>query len=179
MNVNDAAAAAAHHGSGAGPLGGDPAFWVGVAFVLVVALAYRKVSKALMQALDMRAAKIKDRIDEAQRLHDEAIELLARYQHKQTEALHEAEEIIAHAKQETERLSKQAAVELEALLKRREQQAMERIAQAEAQALREVQNLAVDVAVNAAQSVLAKNLTAKQAATMLDGAIRDLPGKLH
>lgn len=169
-------AADMHH---AVPLYANPAFWVGVAFFLVVALAAKPVGRALGAALDARAAKIKDRLDEAARLRDEAQEMLATYQRKQRDAMKEAEEIIAHAKAEAERLSKQAAIDLEEQVKRREQQAVERIAQAEAQAMREVQNLAVDVAINAAQQVLATSINLDQANVLLDNAIQELPRKLH
>jgi F-type H+-transporting ATPase subunit b len=64
-------------------------------------------------------------------------------------------------------------------MKRREQMAMDRIAQAEAQAVREVQNLAVDVAIGAAQKVIGESLSAAQTGTLVDNAIKDLPGKLH
>ena len=93
--------------------------------------------------------------------------------------MREAEEIIAHAKAEAERLAAQAAKDLEAGLKRREAQAMDRIAQAEAAALREVQNVAVEVAISAARQVLASSISADQAAKLVDGAIAELPQKLH
>lgn len=171
-----AATAGASH---AVPFYADAAFWVGVAFVLVVGLAFRPVSRALAASLDARAAKIKARLDEAHKLREDAQEMLATYQRKQRDAMKEAEEIIAHAKAEAERLSAQAAKDLEAVLKRRESQAMERIAQAEAQAMKEVQNLAVDVAVAAAREVMASSISAEQAAALVDNAIRELPKKLH
>jgi F-type H+-transporting ATPase subunit b len=170
------AADAAHH---AGPFYAEPAFWVGVAFFVVVGLAFRPVLNGIGAALDARAAKIKARLDEAARLREEAQETLARYQRKQRDAMKEAEEIIAHAKAEAERLAAQAAKDLEASLKRREQQAMDRIAQAEAQALKEVQNLAVEVAISAARQVLAESISKTQAATLVDAAIEELPRKLH
>lgn len=170
------AADAAHH---AVPFYADAAFWVGVAFFVVVGLAFRPVVRALGAGLDARAAKIKARLDEAARLREEAQEMLATYQRKQRDAMKEAEEIIAHAKAEAERLAAQAAKDLDASLKRREAQAMDRIAQAEASALREVQNVAVEVAVSAARQVLASSITADQAAKLVDGAIAELPQKLH
>ncbi|MBI2240841.1 MAG: F0F1 ATP synthase subunit B [Magnetospirillum gryphiswaldense] len=170
------AADAAHH---AGPFYAEAAFWVGVAFFVVVGLAFRPVIRALGAGLDARAAKIKARLDEAARLREEAQEMLATYQRKQRDAMKEAEEIIAHAKAEAERLAAQAAKDLEVNLKRREAQAMDRIAQAEASALREVQNVAVEVAVSAARQVLASSITADQAAKLVDGAIAELPQKLH
>ncbi|MGE5547395.1 MAG: F0F1 ATP synthase subunit B [Solirubrobacterales bacterium] len=170
---------AAHAAHAAGPFYTNAAFWVGIAFFLVVALAYRPVAAALAAALDARSAKIKARLDEAHRLREEAQEMLARYQRKQNAALKEAEEIIAMAKAEAERLSQQAAADLEAQVKRREAQAMDRIAQAEAQALKEVQNLAVDVAIAAAREVLAGSISGAQAAALVDDAIQDLPKKFH
>ena len=161
------------------PFYAEAHFWVNIAFLLVVGLAWRPVSRAIAAALDARSAKIKARLDEAQRLREEAQELLAAYQRKQRDAMREAEEIIAHAKAEAERLAQQAARDLEAQLKRREQQAMDRIAQAEAQAVREVQNLAVDVAVAAAQSVIAGSLSSTQATALVDPSIRVLYSSLH
>lgn len=170
----DAAHAAAH-----GAFYTEPHFWVDVAFILVVALAFKPVSRAIAAALDARSAKIKSRLDEAHKLREEAQEMLATYQRKQRDAMKEAEEIIAHAKSEAERLAKQAAKDLEVSMKRREQMAMDRIAQAEAQAVREVQNLAVDVAIGAAQKVIGESLSAAQTGSLVDNAIKDLPGKLH
>lgn len=170
----DAAHAAAH-----GAFYQQAHFWVDIAFFLVLALAFKPVSRAIAAALDARSAKIKARLDEAHKLREEAQEMLATYQRKQRDAMKEAEEIIAHAKAEAERLAKQAAKDLEVSMKRREQMAMDRIAQAEAQAVKEVQNLAVDVAVDAARKVIGDSLSAAQTGALVDEAIKELPGKLH
>lgn len=171
---------AAEHGHEAAPaFYADPHVWVYIAFALVIALAYKPVYRAMGAALDGRAAKIKARLDEAHKLREDAQEMLATYQRKQRDAMKEAEEIIAHAKSEAERLSKQAAKDLEEALKRRETQALERIAQAEAQALKEVQNLAVDVAINAARDVMSQSISDAQKASLTDAAIQDLGRKFH
>ena len=184
--ISSAFAAAAEHGAAVaehaahhGPFYTEAHFWVDVAFILVVALAYRPVSRAIGAGLDARAAKIKARLDEAHKLREEAQEMLATYQRKQRDAMKEAEEIIAHAKAEAERLAKQAAKDLEVSMKRREQMALDRIAQAEAQAVKEVQNLAVDVAIGAAQKVIGDSMNAAQTTQLVDAAIKDLPGKFH
>ena len=181
--ISSAFAAAAEHGAAAaahhGPFYTEAHFWVDVAFILVVVLAWRPVSRAIAAGLDARSAKIKSRLDEAHKLREEAQEMLATYQRKQRDAMKEAEDIIAHAKAEAERLAKQAAKDLDASVKRREQMALDRIAQAEAQAVKEVKNLAVDVAIGAAQKVIGEALSAVQTASLVDGAIKELPAKLH
>jgi F-type H+-transporting ATPase subunit b len=170
-----ASEAAIHHG----PFYTEAHFWVNVAFLLVIALVWRPVARAIAAALDTRSARIKSRIDEAHRLREEAQEMLAAYQRKQRDAMREAEEIIAHAKAEAERLARQAAHDLEIQMKRREQMALDRIAQAEAQALKEVQHAAVDIAIAAATKVIGEGLSAGQRETLVSRSIQDLPGKLH
>lgn len=174
--ISPAFAADAGH---AVPFYADAAFWVSVSFFIVVAGFARPVIRALGAGLDARAAKIKARLDEAHKLREDAQEMLATYQRKQRDAMKEAEDIIAHAKVEAQRLAEQAAKDLDEQLKRREGQAMDRIAQAEAQALKEVQDVAVEVAVSAARQVIAESVTAQQASALVDNAIQELPRKLH
>jgi F-type H+-transporting ATPase subunit b len=178
----EAAGHAAAHGGGlyhAAHFWLDAHFWVHVAFFLVVAYAFKPVARGIGAALDARAAKIHARLEEARKLRDDAQEMLAAYQRKQRDAVREAEEIIAHAKAEAKRLQETAAKELEESVARRERMAMERIAQAEAQATKDVQDLAVDVAISAARQVLAQSITAAQAGSLVDAAIAELPRKLH
>jgi F-type H+-transporting ATPase subunit b len=129
--------------------------------------------------LDTRAARIKAELDEATQLRDQAQQLLTEYQRKQREAVREAADILAHAKDEAARLKTEAAANLEATLARREKMALDKIAQAEAQALKDVRNEAIDVAVAAAERVLAKAVDEQRQATLVDQAIGELPSKLH
>ncbi len=156
-----------------------PETWVAIAFLIVVGFAFKPVFRGITAGLDMRREKIRARIEDAQRLREEAQDLLATYQRKQRDALKEAEEIIEHAKAEAQRMSEQAARDLEETLKRREQQAMDRIAQAEARAMREVRNAAVDVAMAATKKLIGENLSAGQSTQLIDDAIAQLQGKLH
>ena len=153
--------------------------WVAVAFLLVVALLAKPVFRGITAGLDTRREKIKTRIEDAERLRAEAQEMLAAYQKKQRDALKEAEDIVAHAKAEAARIAAKAAADLDELLKRREQQAVERISQAESEATREVRNVAVDIAIKATQTLIAKNIQPAQASALVDAAIADLPNRLH
>lgn len=163
----------------AAPFYATPEFYVAAAFILVIALAYRPVMRAVTAGLDTRATQIKGKLDEARRLREDAQALLAEYQRKQRDALQEAEAILAHAREEAARLKAEAEKGLEDSVARRERQAVDRIAQAEAQAISEVRNLAVDIAVNAAGKLVAEQMSAQKANALIDGAIKDLPGKLH
>jgi len=154
-------------------------FWVTVATLIFAFFAFRPAAKAVNAMLDDRTEKIRQELEEAQRLREDAQATLASYQRRQRDALKEAEDIIAHAREEAERLRLHAAADLDASMKRRETQAMDRIAQAEALALQEVKSLTVDIAVAAGGRLLAQNLDAKQSAKLIDAAIADLPRNLH
>lgn len=157
----------------------SPEFWVAIAFVVFLAGVFRPLKRQLFGALDARGERIRAEIDEAQALREEAQKLLAESKRKQRAALKEAEEILAHARTEGERLREQAEREIEASLRRREQVALEKIAQAEGQALEDVRNQAIDVALTASARLIEAHLDKKRSEALIDQAIRDLSAKLH
>jgi F-type H+-transporting ATPase subunit b len=154
-------------------------FWVALAFIIFVAIAFKPARKAILSMLDDRAERIRGELEEAQRLREEAQSLLAGYQRRQRDALKEAEAIVAHAREEADRLRTSAAAELESSMRRREAQAMDKIAQAETAAVQEVRNLTVDIAISASGRILAQRLDDGQSARLVDEAIKDLPKHLN
>ena len=158
----------------------DPTFWVLVGFLVFVGAAvYFKLPGLIGKALDDRAFTIKAELDQARRLREEAQALFVDYQRRQREAEKEAIEIVAHARDEAERLIREAHEELEATMNRRRQLAETKIAQAEAQAVKEVREAAVDLAIAAAASVLRQELQGDRAATVMDRAIGDVRKHLN
>ncbi|WP_044562094.1 ATP synthase subunit B [Azospirillum sp. B4] len=158
----------------------NPTFWVGVAFVIFVALVVWKGGLgALGKSLDARAEKIRLEIETAQKLRQDAEAALTAYQKKQRDAMKEADAIIAAAREEADRIRQHAEADLEATLKRREAQALEKIAQAEAAALQQVRGLAVDVALAATETLLAQTIDQSRSDAMVTAAIAELPAKLH
>jgi F-type H+-transporting ATPase subunit b len=114
----------------------DPEFWVAVAFViLMVVFAYLGVHKTALSALDHRAARIKAELDDAARLKQEAAKVLADYKARSASAEREAQDIIANARSEAERIATDAKAKMEDFLARRTKTAESKIALAEAQAL--------------------------------------------
>ena len=154
-------------------------FWVAAAFVAFIGVLFHFAYRRIVEVLDARADRIKDEIEEAVRLHEEAQQLLASYQRKHRDAVKEAEEIIEHAKAETERMAEQAAAELESEIKRRTELAHAKISRAEAQVIEDVRNMAVDIAVRAAGRLVQDNLGEEQAGHIVDSAISELSRKVH
>jgi F-type H+-transporting ATPase subunit b len=155
-------------------------FWVAVAFVLFVALAfYMGIHRTIIDALDQRTARIKAELDEAVRLKEEAQKLVAEYQRRHQEAEREAEAIIDSARIEAERVAAEAKAKMEDLVVRRTKMAESKIAQAEAQALADVRAAAAEAAVAAAERILAETAKGKVAEDLIGQGIRDLKAKLN
>jgi len=157
----------------------DPSFVVGAAFVIVVAWLAKPIMRAVSSSLDSRADKIRAQIEEARKLREEAQALLAEYQRKQRDALSEAENIVAQAKEEASRMRAQAEQDLEHSIERRKAQALDRIAQSEAQAIASVRNTAVDVAVAAAEKLITDQMSGDRQAALVDQSIKDLADRLN
>ncbi len=154
-------------------------FWEGLAFVIFIAVAAKMGGKRITAALDARSDAIRDELDQARRLREEAQSLLAEYQRKRRNAEKEADEIVEHAKDEAVTLRAQAERKLEENLARRTRLAEEKIGRAEAQAIQDVRNIAIDVAVAAAQKLIAENLDDGRAQALIDDAIGEVQKNVH
>ena len=159
---------------------GDAEFWVAVAFVIFVAgMGYLGVHRMIAKSLDERAGRIKAELDEARKLKDEAAQLLAQYQRKRQEAEGEAQEIIAGANAEAERMAVDAKTKVEEFVARRTKLAEVKIAQAEAQAAADVRSAAAEAAVAAAAAVLSQEAKGKLATDLIAKGIEDVRKKLN
>jgi len=154
--------------------------WVAIAFVVFIGLlAYLGVHKKITEALDHRRDRIKADLDEARRLKDEAMALLAQYQRKRQQAENEAQSIITEAKAEAERLAAEAKVKAEEFVTRRTKLAEQKIAQAEAQAVAEVRSAAAEAAVAAAEKILTAEAKGPLANELVAKGVEDVRKKLN
>src|SRR5579885_3629245 len=136
-------------------------FWFTISVVVLVAIMWRPAKRFVIGGLDARAARIRDELETASNLRAEA------------------EQIVAHAKAEAERIAGEAARALEEALHRRQQLAEERIAQEEARAVAEIRAVTVDIAIAAARQVIAAQIDEQRGAALIDRAIAELPNLLH
>jgi F-type H+-transporting ATPase subunit b len=158
----------------------EPEFWVGVGFVLVIALlGWKGVPGMVGKMLDSRAAVIAAELAEARRLRDEALALMADYQKKSAGAEAEAQSIVNDARAEAQRFAAESRATLKTQIERRAQAAQDKIAQAEATAMNEIRALAANAAAGAAEKLIAARMDEKRAAQMIENSIKDLGGKLN
>lgn len=158
----------------------SPTIWVFFALLLVIAFAFWKgAHKHMGKALDTRADKIRNELDEAKRLREEAQALLAGYQRKQAEAEEQAKHIVEQARKDAELMAEQARKDLRERLERRAEMAEAKIANAEAAAMNEVKARAVDLATAAAEKLIKTELSSTGHNSLVKDGIAQLGRALN
>lgn len=159
----------------------DQRFYVAVSFVLFFLLFGRKLWAVITSALDARAEQIRSDLDEAGRLRREAEKMLEDATREREQALADAKALIERSRDEAALIAERARKDAEAVASRREQMARDRIAASERAAVREIRETAASVAVDAVQTLLARNVTegSTRANALLDDGINALPNALR
>ncbi|MGN8020075.1 F0F1 ATP synthase subunit B [Phyllobacterium sp. 22229] len=158
----------------------DATFWALVGLVIFLALlVYLKVPGVVGKSLDGRADRIRDELEEARRLREEAQSLLAEYQRKRKEAEKEAGEIVAAAQREAHAIIEETKQKTEEYVARRNKLAEQKIAQAETEAVNDVRASAVDIAVAAAGRILKDKVDAKTSADLFKSSLSEVKTRLN
>lgn len=158
----------------------DATIWATIALIIFLAIVFKAgVHKKIGASLDDRSDKIKNELDEARKLREEAQELLAEYQRKRKEAELEAEEIVEAAKREADVIAEDAAQKTAEHVARRTVIAEQKIAAAEAQAVSDVRSAAVDLAVTAAEKIIAGKATGATADKLIKSSIAEVKARLN
>ncbi len=155
-------------------------FIVLIAFLVFIGiLVYFKIPSIIGGMLDKRADGIRNDLDEARRLREEAQEIYASYERRQREVKLQADEIIANARREAEAQAAKAKDDLKISIERRLKAAEDQIASAESDAVRAVRDRAVQASVAAAAELLAAQVKSGQRSAGIDDAIEDVARRLN
>ena len=158
----------------------DNTFWATVALVIfIAAVVYFKIPGMLTKSLDERANNIRNELEEARRLREEAKQLLADFQRKREEAEKDAADIVAAAKREADMLLEEAKRKTEEYVARRTALAEQKIEQAEREAVIEVRASAVDIAVEAARKLLGDQADKRSGAELFAASLKAVKSNLN
>lgn len=158
----------------------DATFWALVGLIIFLAiLAYLKVPAMVGKSLDARADQIRQELEEARTLREEAQQLLAEYHRKRKEAEKEASDIVAAAEREAKALLEDAKRATAEYVERRNKLAEEKIATAEVDAVNAVRGSAVDLAVAAAGKIVSDKVDTAVAGKLFKDALTQVKANLN
>jgi F-type H+-transporting ATPase subunit b len=157
----------------------EPFFALVALIIFIGVVIYLKVPGMMAKSLDDRADQIRNELAEAKRLREEAQHLLAEYQRKRKEAEAEAAHIVAAAEREAQMLTEEARKKTEEFVANRTALSEQKIKQAEVDAMKAVRSAAVDLAISAAESVLAKRADEKVQSKLFSDAVSNVRSRLN
>lgn len=137
----------------------DATFWVGVSFVVFVALLiYKKIPGFINDVLENRIKEIKSKIDDAENLKNESNNLLSKYQNQLEESKKECEEILVRATKVNEEESLLMEEKISTMWKARENNINKKIVQSKNNALKEVKKISTKIAIESAKKIISQTI---------------------
>src|SRR3954454_18381687 len=148
--------------------------WTLLAFLVTFYLLKRLAFPRISEALEKRQHLIEESIDSANRVKQEADEILAEYRERLKEARVQAEEVVARARKTAEPAERQALEEAKALREDQLEQARKDIQAETARALQEIRKEVADLTVAATERVTRKTLTEDDQRRLVEDALSEL-----
>ena len=140
----------------------DETAWVAIAFVIFIALVWRKASKAITGILDSRSLLIENELKEAKSLKEEALEELRKSLQSQKNISNEAEQIIKDAQDAAKKIREDANVNCSEIIKRREEQAKQKIMALETEAVNNIKKITGSIIIESSKVFIESNLDKKE-----------------
>tara|TARA_B100000029_G_scaffold303196_1_gene296031 strand:- start:260 stop:757 length:498 start_codon:yes stop_codon:yes gene_type:complete len=141
----------------------DATFWVAISFLIFIGVVfYFKVPQKVNQSLDESIKKIKEEIDNAEKLKDEAKNILGEYESKISKSKEEIKNLIRKAEKQAENNIIKTNEEFHKIVENRKKAAEEKIRQMKVQAIKDVKNSSVDIAIRSVEKVIKNSIDKKK-----------------
>ena len=141
----------------------DATFWVAISFFIFLGvLFYFKVPQKVFGALDESINKIKKDIDEAEKLKEEAKNVLSEYEAKLSKSKVEVELMIKNAQKESETNIIKINDQFHSIFENRKKMAEDKIKQMKLQATKDIKNYSVEVAIIALEKIIKNSVDKKK-----------------
>ena len=133
----------------------DATFWVAISFFIFLGgLIYLKVPQKINISLNEEINKIKKELDEAEKLKNEAKNLLGEYEKKISESKKESKNILNHAKKENEKIIIEKTQKFHQLMDERKKSTEQKISQMKVDALKDIKNMSVKISIEAIEDLI-------------------------
>lgn len=146
-------------------------FWEVVSFGILLWVLYKYAFPPLLETLETRERKIRESLEQAERLRVEAERRMQEYEAKLTLASRDAEAVLIQAKERAQRLLDENEQRLTAEAERVKADAAREIDQERRKAVQEIRNQATDLALLVAEKIVERSLTDADHRRLADEAL--------
>jgi F-type H+-transporting ATPase subunit b len=148
--------------------------WGVISFVVLFAALGKFAYPAVKSAMEARTNKIRDSLDEAEKVRTEAQTILEDYQRQLADARNEANRIIEEARQTADQLRQDLMQRAEQEATELRQRVQEELAATQERMLAELRSQIRDLAIGAAEKVIERNLDRDTNLALVDSFIEQL-----
>ena len=137
----------------------DATFWVAISFFIFIAgLVYLKVPQKINGSLINQIKEIKNELNEAEKLKEEAKNLLSDYESKIDKSKKETKEIINLAKKNSEELILEKTQKFHEIMDNKKRMIEQKIIQMKENALKDIKNISIKISLEVAENLIKKSI---------------------
>ena len=137
----------------------DATFWVTISFfIFIVILIYFKIPQKVKTILEQNILDIKNQISEAEKLKEDAKNILIDHEKKISNSKNEVKEMLDKANDEAEKNVIRINKDFYNLMENRKKNAEERIRQLKNQAEKDIKNASVKIAIESVEKLIKNSL---------------------
>ena len=137
----------------------DATFWVMISFFAFLGLLiYFKVPQKIKTTLDENINNIKKQIDEADKLKEDAKNILTEYEKKISDSKAKVKQMINKASEDADKNVIKVNEDFHRMMESRKRSSEERIKQLKNQALKDIKNASVKVAIDSVEKLIKNSL---------------------
>ena len=133
----------------------DATFWVAISFIIFIGvLIYFKIPQKVKNILDQNILDIKDQITEAEKLKDEAKNILSEHEKKISNSKAEVKDMISKANDDVEKNIIKTNEEFQNSMEIRKRNAEDRVKQMKNQAFKDIKDASIKIAMATGEKLL-------------------------
>ena len=152
----------------------DATFWVTISFFIFLGiLIYFKIPQKIKETLEQNILNIKNQINEAEKLKEDAKNILTEQEQKISNSKDEVKDMIDKASEQAEKNVIRANEEFHSLMENRKKNAEERIRQLKSQAEKDIKNASVKIAIDSVEKLIKNSLDKSKLDRIYNSSIQE------
>ena len=137
----------------------DATFWVTISFFIFLGiLIYFKIPQKIKETLEQNILNIKNQLTEAEKLKEDAKNILAEHEKKISNSKKEVKDMIDKANEDAEKNILRTNEEFHKLMENRKKGAEDRITQLKNQAIKDIKNASVKIAIESVEKLIKNSI---------------------
>ena len=151
----------------------DATFWVAISFFIFFGvLIYLKVPQKINITITNQINEIKKELDNAEKLKEEAKNLLSDYENNIDKSIKESKEIIDIAKKDNEKIIIEKTKKFYQIIEERKKNSEQKIFQMKENALKDIKNISVKISMETVENLIKNSIDKNKLEKIYDNSLK-------